>query len=327
MTTELVVRDDPENHRYLLEVDGEVVGIAVYHLRGGRYFFVHTEVDPEHEKRLTREEITAALQERGGDVEVYQQTRSILGAVQRLYEVGSPVPATLILLLAALDIPPVEEVVNSLRPLLGRHRIEVAPAVRLHALADPPRLRQILDRVKPKQHGVIVRTAAEGVTDQEIELDVRRLLDAEVIEHYQEVAARMFLSVKTIEASLTRIYRKLGIRYVSGTGILAKLFLNEFRESTFPQHVHFTHGDVEVVDLHVGASAHGMTVEDFEMDGRLRVAAVQRGSRTFIPRPEDRLELGREPRRSPFGGAVAEFRSDDDAGTGLRIRNRAPTAA
>jgi ribonuclease E len=39
------------------------------------------------------------------------------------------------------------------------------------------RLRNILDRVKPKQHGVIVRTAAEGVTDQEIEQDVRRLLD------------------------------------------------------------------------------------------------------------------------------------------------------
>jgi ribonuclease E len=39
------------------------------------------------------------------------------------------------------------------------------------------RLRNILDKVKPKQHGVIVRTAAEGVTDQEIELDVRRLLD------------------------------------------------------------------------------------------------------------------------------------------------------
>src|SRR5690606_25137623 len=39
------------------------------------------------------------------------------------------------------------------------------------------RLRNILDKVKPKQHGVIVRTAAEGVTDQEIERDVRRLLD------------------------------------------------------------------------------------------------------------------------------------------------------
>ncbi|HUS62714.1 MAG TPA: Rne/Rng family ribonuclease, partial [Acidimicrobiales bacterium] len=39
------------------------------------------------------------------------------------------------------------------------------------------RLRNILDRVKPKEHGVIVRTAAEGVTTEEIEYDVRRLVD------------------------------------------------------------------------------------------------------------------------------------------------------
>jgi ribonuclease E len=39
------------------------------------------------------------------------------------------------------------------------------------------RLRQILDRTKPAEHGIIVRTAAEGVTDTEIEADVRRLLD------------------------------------------------------------------------------------------------------------------------------------------------------
>jgi ribonuclease E len=45
-------------------------------------------------------------------------------------------------------------------------------------LADDERkrLRQVLDRVKPAQHGVIVRTAAEGVTSEEIENDVRRLL-------------------------------------------------------------------------------------------------------------------------------------------------------
>lgn len=46
-------------------------------------------------------------------------------------------------------------------------------------LADEERkrLRQILDRVKPVQHGLIVRTAAEGVTREEIEADVLRLLD------------------------------------------------------------------------------------------------------------------------------------------------------
>ena len=47
-------------------------------------------------------QITAALQKKGGDVEVYDQTRSIVGSVRRLYEVGSPVPATLILLFSVI---------------------------------------------------------------------------------------------------------------------------------------------------------------------------------------------------------------------------------
>jgi ribonuclease E len=38
------------------------------------------------------------------------------------------------------------------------------------------RLRGILDRIKPAQHGVIVRTAAEGVTTEELERDVQLLL-------------------------------------------------------------------------------------------------------------------------------------------------------
>jgi hypothetical protein len=46
--------------------------------------------------------VTASLQKTGGDVEVYEQTRSIVGSVRRLYEVGSPVPATLILLFSVI---------------------------------------------------------------------------------------------------------------------------------------------------------------------------------------------------------------------------------
>lgn len=40
------VRDDRENHRYVIEVDGKRAGMAVYHFKGGRHFFVHTEIDP-----------------------------------------------------------------------------------------------------------------------------------------------------------------------------------------------------------------------------------------------------------------------------------------
>jgi signal transduction histidine kinase len=41
----------------------------------------------------------------------------------------------------------VAEVVASLRPILEQHPVEVIPSVRLHALADPPRLRQIVEHL------------------------------------------------------------------------------------------------------------------------------------------------------------------------------------
>jgi hypothetical protein len=47
-------------------------------------------------------EVTASLQKSAEDVEVYSQTRSILSAVRNLYQVGSPVPATLILLFSVI---------------------------------------------------------------------------------------------------------------------------------------------------------------------------------------------------------------------------------
>ncbi|HXW07133.1 MAG TPA: paraquat-inducible protein A [Vicinamibacterales bacterium] len=47
-------------------------------------------------------QITAALQQNVAEVEIYEQTRSIVGSVRRLYEVGSPTPATLILLFSVI---------------------------------------------------------------------------------------------------------------------------------------------------------------------------------------------------------------------------------
>jgi paraquat-inducible protein A len=46
--------------------------------------------------------LTAALQQGASEVEVYTQTRSIIGAVRQLYDVGSPIPATLILLFSVI---------------------------------------------------------------------------------------------------------------------------------------------------------------------------------------------------------------------------------
>ena len=46
--------------------------------------------------------LTASLATNVAEVEVFEQTRSIVGSVRRLYEVGSPVPATLILLFSVV---------------------------------------------------------------------------------------------------------------------------------------------------------------------------------------------------------------------------------
>ena len=43
------VIDAPDDHRYEIRVDGELAGFAVYHRRGGRAYFVHTEIDPPFE--------------------------------------------------------------------------------------------------------------------------------------------------------------------------------------------------------------------------------------------------------------------------------------
>lgn len=47
-------------------------------------------------------QLSASLQKSVEEVEVYKQTRSILGSVRNLYEVGSPIPATLILLFSVI---------------------------------------------------------------------------------------------------------------------------------------------------------------------------------------------------------------------------------
>jgi predicted GNAT family acetyltransferase len=46
-----IIRDDPDRHRYEIVVDDVLAGFAVYHVRSGRYFFVHTEIDDAYEGR------------------------------------------------------------------------------------------------------------------------------------------------------------------------------------------------------------------------------------------------------------------------------------
>ncbi len=77
------------------------------------------------------------------------------------------------------------------------------------------RLRQILDKAKPAQHGIIVRTAAENVTAAEIEGDVARL-----VRQWEQIEA---LAAK--QNSPTLLYREP----VSAVRVIREEFNDEYR--------------------------------------------------------------------------------------------------
>lgn len=118
------------------------------------------------------------------------------------------------------------------------------------------------------------------------------------------------------------VYRRLGIRYVSGTGVLAKLFLDQINEDALPHHLLFEHDGVRVVDLEIGPAGHGMTVDDLESDGDLRVAAIERGTRVIIPSGDDRLQRGDVVAAAARRGTGARLREVLRLPEGRRSRRR-----
>lgn len=84
--------------------------------------------------------LTEALKAGVGDFEVYSQTRSIIGAVRNLYDVGSPFPATLILLFSVIvPLTKAFAVVAAtfMRDALARHRVlNFVAAIAKWSMAD-----------------------------------------------------------------------------------------------------------------------------------------------------------------------------------------------
>lgn len=86
-------------------------------------------------------------------------------------------------------------------------------------------------------------------------------------------------------------YRALGVRYVAGSELISKVMHEDVVDEEFRYHVTFSGGDVEVVEMILSASADGVTVSEFEVEG-VRVAAVRRGSETFVPVDDSELREG-----------------------------------
>ena len=91
---ELEVADNPQEHRYEIRADGEVLGLAAYRLRPGLIAFTHTQIDPRLEghgagSTLAREALDDA---RGKGLAVLPFCPFIAGWIERHPEYTELVP-------------------------------------------------------------------------------------------------------------------------------------------------------------------------------------------------------------------------------------------
>ncbi|MDH5373721.1 MAG: NAD-binding protein [Acidimicrobiia bacterium] len=87
-------------------------------------------------------------------------------------------------------------------------------------------------------------------------------------------------------------YHALDIHHVTGTKLIANVLYEQIIDEEFAFHVTFPKGDVEVVEFHLSEAAEGLRVEELEIDHELRIAAIQRGELTVIPKDDLKLRGG-----------------------------------
>ena len=61
MEADVLVRDNPEQHRYEIHVGSELAGVADYHTQPGLVTIMHTEIDPAFEGRGLGSQFVAAV--------------------------------------------------------------------------------------------------------------------------------------------------------------------------------------------------------------------------------------------------------------------------
>lgn len=111
-----------------------------------------------------------------------------------------------------------------------------------------------------------------------------------------QLAKEVFMVPKTIarldDPSRERAYRALDVDYIPASKLISKVVYEQLIEQEFRIHVTFEGGEIEIVDILLGPEASELTVGELEVEDRLRVAAVRRADRTFIPDNDFHLQAG-----------------------------------
>lgn len=154
------------------------------------------------------------------------------------------------------------------------------------------------------QPGVFERLGStfNGTTHEGLGYDVRVLKDAGIefadafiaatdSDNANAMAVQVARRVFGVPKAFARLddparedaYRALGVHFVPGAKLTSKVIHEQVVREEFSYHVTFSGGDVEIVEMIVGPDGAGQAMKVLQEPGALRVAAVHRGHKTFIP--------------------------------------------
>jgi trk system potassium uptake protein TrkA len=111
-----------------------------------------------------------------------------------------------------------------------------------------------------------------------------------------QVARSVFGVPNTIarldDPARTEAYQALDIRYVAASRLTSRVIHEQIVEEEFDYHITFSGGNVEIIDMTLNSEANGLLVQDLEVRGQLRIAAVSRDGRTLVPDERFKLRTG-----------------------------------
>lgn len=109
-----------------------------------------------------------------------------------------------------------------------------------------------------------------------------------------QVATQVFGVPKTVarldDPRRTDAYRALHVRHVAAGKLTSRAIQEQLLDDQSQYHLSFFGRGIEMVEMVMSADADGATVEDLEIEGKLRVAAIRRGLNSFIARSDFILE-------------------------------------
>lgn len=116
-----------------------------------------------------------------------------------------------------------------------------------------------------------------------------------------QVVARLY------EPSRAEIYRRLGLQTISSTSWGANRIMQLLTHSRLDPILELGSGDVSLVEIEIGPRLDGRKIQDLNISTEIKVIAITRNGRAFIPSASNNFMLGDRVHMAVLQSAQANF--------------------